>query len=162
MKKVFLFVFFVMTPTWSLAKVDSETCAPFYQALASIPHESIFQRDGLYNSRWFEVGVSGCFLIMNSSESRLGGQALPDLSGEPGTPLYKKGWRINPTYSADGPGAAVTGLERDDALCLIYSEQPTYINDDGRMAKDVFIKIRVECTERLRDGEPRFILREAK
>ena len=145
MKPGFLLLLFLLLPTFASADVDAETCRPFYEALAGVPHESIFQRDGMYNSRYFETGATGCFLVMNTSEDRLGGQPMPDLTGEPGTPMYESGWRVNLKYVADGPGTSVVGLEKDVALCLVMTRHPRYINDDGQIVPTAFINVRVEC-----------------
>ena len=47
---------------------------------------------------------------MVTSEARLAGQPLPDLSAAPGTPLHRQGWRPEPAYLADGPGKLCQAL----------------------------------------------------
>ncbi len=163
MKRLLLTVVFVtILPSLSLAIVDGGTCQPFYQALEQVPHESIFQREGMYNSRLFETSAKGCFVVMNTSQKRLAGLAMPDLSGLPGTPFYEAGWRVNPKYAADGPGSRVTGLEKESVLCIVYRDQPTYRNDDGKIAGGEFIRTRVECMEGASGSSPKMILREAQ
>ncbi|NIQ08969.1 MAG: hypothetical protein GWO08_03100 [Gammaproteobacteria bacterium] len=99
---------------------------------------------------------------MNTSLERLAGQTMPDFSGAPGTTLYQEGWRVNPKYATDGPGGSVTGLEKEEALCLVYDDQPTYRNDNGKIAGSEFIRIRVECLEGSKGSSPKLILREAQ
>ena len=144
------------------AGVTAATCQPFYDALEQVPHESIFQREGMFNSRFFETSATGCFLVMNTTAARLGEQKLPDLSARPGTPLHAAGWRANQNYTADGPGTAVIGLEKEEALCIVYSDQPSYRNDDGKIARGIFIKVQVECMEGVRGNSPKMILLEGK
>jgi hypothetical protein len=127
------------------AEVGLEACAPFYQALDAVPHESIFQRGGPYTSTWFGIGAIGCTVVMVTSEKRLGERQLPDLTAAPGTPLHQTGWRINRKYIADGPGSGVVGVEKDDLLCLVYTEQPAWIDDAGRHLQSKQITVTVEC-----------------
>lgn len=145
MKQVLLMLLTLLMPATALAEVNGDTCAPFYQALKQRPHESIFQQNGLFNSRAFESGAYGCFLVMLTSEKRLGERSLPDLSGDPGSDFYSAGWRSNPNYTSDGPGTGVVGLEKDDALCLIYTDQSALLDDSRKIVQDRFINVRVEC-----------------
>jgi hypothetical protein len=128
---------------------DAEMCQPFYDALNSVPHESIYQDDGecAYTSTWFEACAKGCLVVMNTSVDRLDGQTLPDMSGEPDTPVHKAGWRINPKYIADGPGTGVVGLEKNDALCFVYTEQPAQVGESGGVTQSRYITVRIECME---------------
>lgn len=152
----------LLLPTVSFAKVDGATCQPFYLALQQLPHESIFQRDGFFNSQLFETSAYGCFLVMNTSESRLAGQSLPDLSGRPDSAFYEAGWRSNPKYLADGPGTGVVGLEKDDILCLVYTEQPAYLDDAGQIIQSRFIKVRVECLDGAHSEKPPMVLQQKR
>ena len=56
----------------------------------------------------------------------------------------------------------MVGLEKDDTLCLVYSERPSYFNDDGSFVEDFHIKVKVECLEGATGPSPRMILQEAK
>ncbi len=152
----------LLIPVIAFAEVTGETCKPFYHELEQVPHESIFQREGIYNSRQFETSATGCFLVMNTSRERLAGQRIPNFSAGPGTRLYEAGWRVNQKYAADGPGTMVTGLEKDEVLCLVYEDQPTYLNDDGNIAGGEFLKVRVECMEGAQGRRHKMILREKK
>lgn len=163
MKRLLTFVVLVLIlPIAAGAVVDKDTCKPFYQALSAVPHESIFQRAGFFNSQYFGTTAKGCFVVMNTDDDRLGNQNLPDLSAAPGTSFHNAGWRANPKYSADGAGSGVTGLEKDDALCMVYYERPSYHNDDGTFVEDFHIKFKVECLEGAAGKSPRMILKEAK
>ena len=150
----------LLFPSLAFAQVTAETCQPFYQALESVPHESIFQREGFFNSRWFETTATGCFLVLNTNQTLLGKQTLPDLSGAPGSPFYNDDWRINPVYAADGPGTQVVGLEKGQDLCLVMTEQPSYIDDDGEIIKNIFIKVRVECLKGKQGKQYELMLRQ--
>lgn len=161
MNRLFLLALLTL-PTFAFAAVDGETCRPFYDALTQVPHESIFQREGAYRSQFFETTAVGCFLVMNTSEERLAGEKLPDLSGRQGSALFNAGWRSNTKYLADGPGTGVVGLEKGEALCLVFYEQPAYLNDKEQIIQSEFIKVRVECMEGQHGSSPRMILREAK
>jgi hypothetical protein len=138
----------------------NDSCAPFFQALLQVPHESLVRRDGLFTSQWSGHCVEGCLVVMQTDQVRLGSpalldsQALADLSAEPGTPLYQDGWRSNPAYTADGAGTGVIGLERDGALCLVYTEQPSFIDDNGQFVQSEAIKVRVECPIAIQSDKP--------
>lgn len=163
MKRLLLLVFLLsVLPITAFATINGETCKPFYDVLKEPPHESIFQREGAYNSRFFETTAVGCFLVMNTSEALLAGTRLPDLSGRPGSVFYNAGWRSNPKYLADGPGTGVVGLEKGEALCLVFYEQPAHLDDKGQVVQSEFIKVRVECMEGRQGKSPKIILRERK
>jgi hypothetical protein len=163
MKRLLVFIVLVLISTITAgAVVDKNTCKPFYQALFAVPHESIFQREGFFNSQYFGTSAKGCFVVMNTDDNRLGNHPLPDFSAAPGSDLHQAGWQTNPKYSADGAGTGVTGLERDDALCMVYYERPSYYNDDGTFVQDFHIKFKVECMEGAAGKSPKMILKEAK
>jgi hypothetical protein len=147
MKYAFLLTIAVLLPASTLAKVTPETCASFYQALEKVPHESIFQQDGLFSSQGFEVGVNGCLVVMVTDEVRMNGHSLPEFSADPGTPLHKAGWRSDTKYIADAPGTGVVGLVKDSTLCLVYTEQQSYLDDSGNIAQNGFVHSRVECLD---------------
>lgn len=142
-----LWMLAMLLPATAVAGVTPETCAPFYQALQQVPHESIFQQDGLYPSQRFATGVTGCLVVMVTGEARLGTRDFPALTAGPGTPLYRAGWRSNPKYQADGPGSSVVGLEKDGALCLVSIARPAYVDDAGRIVQHAHVNARVECLE---------------
>ncbi len=148
------------TPT--PAEVGLEACEPFFQALNAVPHESIFQRSGPYTSAWFEAGAIGCTVVMVTSEQRLGDRKLPDLTAAPGTPLHQAGWRINQKYIADGPGTGVMGVEKDGILCLVYTDQPAWIDDTGRFMQSEQITIKVQCMAGEQARGPRYELQEGQ
>ncbi len=140
----FLFSCLLLT-TPLFAEPAERACDTFVQALEPLPHESLFQRSGPFNSTWFKTGAFGCEMVMVTSEQRLAGQPLPDLTAAPGTLLYRQGWRIQPTYIADGPGTGVIGMEKGQTLCLVYTEQFAWIDDAGHHQQSDEIRIRVEC-----------------
>jgi len=135
----------MLLPATALAGGNSDSCAPFFQALLQVPHESLVRHDGLFTSQWSQHCVEGCLLVMDTDQARLGSQSLADLSADPGTPLYQDGWRNNPSLSADGAGTGVVGLEREGALCLVFTEQPSFIDDNGKLVQSETVKVRVEC-----------------
>ena len=143
----FLLLLALLLPTAALATVTPQTCAPFYQALNEVPHESIFQQDGLFASQGFEVGLVGCLVVMVTDDARLAGQALPEFSAEPGTPLHQAGWRSDTKYMADAPGTGVVGLQKDGVLCLVYTEQPAALDDTGKLVQGGTVHSRVECLD---------------
>lgn len=157
-----LLMLVLLLPTAAVAEVTPETCAPFYQALNAVPHESIFQQDGLFVSQGFEIGVNGCMVVMVTDEVRLAGQALPDLSAEPGAPMFMAGWNPDSSYLADAPGTGVTGLEKDGILCLVYTEQQPYISDSGKIAENRSVRSRVECLDVEQAGCPQDVMCEEK
>ena len=137
----------LLLPAVALAGVTPGTCAPFYQSLQQVPHESIFQQDGLYPSQLFETGVTGCLVVMVTGEARLGTGELPDLNAAPGSALYQAGWRNNPSFQADGPGTSMAGVEKDGVLCLVYRQRPAYVDAAGRIVQHEYVQARVECLE---------------
>lgn len=147
MKYAFLLTIAMLLPVSTLAEVTPETCTPFYKALAKVPHESIFQQDGLFASQGFEVGVNGCLVVMVTDEVRMNGQSLPEFTADPGTPMYQAGWRSDTKYIADAPGTGVVGLAKDGTLCLVYTEQQAYLDDSGKVAQNGYVHSRVECLD---------------
>jgi hypothetical protein len=135
----------LLLPATALSGEINNLCAPFYQALLQLPHDALQNSDGPFTSEWSQHCVEGCLLVMLTNQTRLGHQSLADLSGEPGTPLYDEGWRINPTYRTDVTGNDLVGLEKEGALCLVFTEQPSFVDDTGKIIKDDAIKVRVEC-----------------
>jgi len=141
----FWLLIMLLLPATALAGEINHNCAPFYQALLQLPHEDLQSSDGPFTSEWSRHCVEGCLLVMITNQSLLGDQSLADLSGEPGTPLYDEGWRSNPAYTADGPGTSLVGLEKDGALCLVFTSQPSFVGDTGKIIQDDAIKVLVEC-----------------
>lgn len=129
------------------AGVTHETCAQFYNALEQVPHESIFQHDGMFASQYLEVGVNGCVVVMITNDERLNGHTLPDFSAESGDSLAQSGWRNEPKYAADGPGTGFWGLEKDNVLCLFYMNQPASFNESGEIVQSSYVNARVECLD---------------
>lgn len=127
------------------AEVGADPCEPFYRELAVVPHESLFQREGPFTSIWFGAGAIGCEVVMVTSESRLGQSDLPPLSAAPGTPLHQAGWRRNPHYVADGAGSRVVGVEQDNTLCLIYTDQPAWYDESGELIQSEHLTVKVQC-----------------
>ncbi len=144
----------MLLPTTTRAGELNDSCAPFFQALLQVPHESLVRRDGLFTSQWTQHCVDGCLLEMQTNQARLGSQSLADLAAEPGTPLHQDGWRSNPSLSADGAGTGVVGLERDGALCLVFTEQPSFIDANGQFVQSETIKVRVECPIAIQSDQP--------
>ncbi len=132
----------------------NDSCAPFFQALLQVPHESLARRDGLFTSQWTQHCVEGCLLVMETDQARLGSQSLADLAAESGTPLYQDGWRSNPTLTVDGAGTGMVGLEKDGVLCLVFTEQPSFIDDKGQFVQGEAIKVRVECPFAIQSDKP--------
>ncbi|MGW8313187.1 MAG: hypothetical protein ACWGOL_08150 [Desulfuromonadales bacterium] len=141
----FWLLIMLLFPATSLAGEIDNTCAPFYQALLHLPHDTLDHSEGLFTSQWSHHCVEGCVLTMLTNTALLGGQSLSDLSGDPGTPLYDEGWRSNPAYNSDEPGTSLVGLEKDGALCLVYTLQPSFVDDSGKIIRDDAIKVHVEC-----------------
>jgi len=163
MNRILLLSFVLMLlPSLSLAKVTGAACQPFFESLDTVPHESIFQRDGNYPSEYFQTSAEGCFLVMVTSRTMLGGHVLPALDGSPGSALYDAGWRSNPKYLVDGPGTGVVGLENRETLCLVYTSQPSYVDDNGQVVQAEHISIRVECMDGVNSEREKMILQEKK
>jgi hypothetical protein len=134
-------------PAMSLAGVTPETCTSFYQALESVPHESIFRYFGLYASQRLASGVNGCLVVMVTNDVLLGSDYFPDLTAEPGTQLSQVGWLSNEKYNMETSGTKVFGMEKDGALCLVSVESPTYVDDSGRAIQREHVSARVECMD---------------
>lgn len=132
------------------AEVTAETCAYFYDALEQIPHESIFQQEGMFASKYLEVGVNGCIVVMITDTERLGNNELPDFSAASGDALYQSGWRNMPKYAADGPGEGFWGLEKGNELCFFYMQQPT----SGEVVQNQLVNARVECLDHVQGPCP--------
>jgi len=154
MLRLLLLIAMLLPTTTAQAGDLNDSCAPFFQALLQVPHESLDRRDGLFTSQWTQHCVDGCLLEMQTAQARLGSESLAELSAEPDTPLYQDGWRSNPSLSADGAGTSVVGLERNGVLCLVFTEQPSFIDANGRFVQSESIKVRVECPIAVLNDQP--------
>jgi hypothetical protein len=62
--------------------------------------------------------------------------------------MYRKGWRANNSFVADGPGTGVFGVEKESVLCLVRHEQPAYLDDYGNIIQSETLRITVQCRYR--------------
>ena len=78
----------------------------------------------------------------------LSGRRVPDFEPLKGSEMYRKGWRMNNSFVADGPGTGVFGVEKESVLCLVRHEQPAYLDDYGNIIQSETLRITVQCRYR--------------
>lgn len=154
------FVFLVFLSDVSAATTGQESCQFFYNSLVSLPYESIFIHQGLFNSQWFESGAKGCYLVMNTSTTLLGHQSLPFLSDQTEGFSEATGWQRDPKYAVNTPSLTIEGLKKKDDLCLLYKEEFFSSNQFEPEKSPAYIHVKVECFDQKEGPEPWIILKE--
>lgn len=133
---------------WSCAGSAQNLGAPcdfFYQALEPVPRVSLTRNAGSFQWIWDDEEYEGCQIEFESNDSTLAGAAVPDFFAEPGSDVYREGWRMSQGIGADGAGSGIHGIERGTVRCLIRWEQPAYIDDDGEMIVSETLRMWIQC-----------------
>jgi hypothetical protein len=60
--------------------------------------------------------------------------------------MYRDGWRTIPEIVADGAGSGIHGIQRGPTRCIIRWEQPTYIDDLGRLVESESFTMSIQCS----------------
>lgn len=118
---VFGFVISIMT---GQCQSLPDACHLFYNELKKLPGKKAELSYHKSIQRSIESGKesAGCEIRFGSNDTAL---AYPDLITywtDPESNIYKKGWRINDRWTADGPDGSMSfALEKDSVRCNILN-----------------------------------------
>lgn len=121
-------------------------CDDLHEVLDPVPHVSLLRSDGRFDSLWDGSTKVGCQLRLETSDSILAGDSVPNLTAEPGTTLYLTGWRPEAGILADGPGSGIYGIRKGSTVCVIRWEQPTYVDDAGNIIQSNVLTVEAQCS----------------
>jgi hypothetical protein len=136
---------------WWVADPDSQDpnpCQYFYDALEAVPHDTLAASSGEGVWLWHEQSYVGCQVRFVTHDSITEGFVVPDFDALEGSETYRLGWRFTHGVGADGPGSGIFGIERDSVECLVWYEQPAYIDDDGEFWQSDVLEMVIQCRER--------------
>lgn len=141
---------FVLTSMLSLAasaQTDNpDPCDHFFLALTAVPNQTLIRARGSHESVWDGKRYGGCEVRLVTNNTLLSGKEVPAFHATADTALYRKGWRENHAFVADGPGSSVVGLENGPVLCLVSHDQPAYVEDKtGEIIQSETLTITVQC-----------------
>ena len=125
-----------------------DSCEYFFSVLRPVPHAELTRREGSYKSLWDGKKYTGCEVKFVANDKLLAGRSIPDFDPIEGSEMYRMGWRMNPSFLADGPGTGVIGVEKEFALCLVRHEQPAYLDARGSIIQSETLRITVQCRRR--------------
>ena len=139
--------------SWVLAFVvlmpasASGQCDAFYRELATVPHVSLTIATAGFTSVWDGERYEGCEVEFETNDSTRSETAVPNFVPDPGTRLFRDGWRMRNDIGADGPGSGVYGIQRGTVLCVIRWERPAYIDDDGEFVQSDSLAMGIQCRD---------------
>lgn len=123
-------------------------CDDFHHLLKKVPHNSLENTRGTFKSLADEKPTTGCQVRFTTSETLLSGKKVPSFAADEDTELYRLGWRVNNSLSADGPGTSLTAIEREKVACLILSDQPAYLDErTGTIVQSKTLAITIQCRD---------------
>jgi len=146
--------FFLLSLAWaattlaSASPEDPDACQHFLLELQDVPHDTLTHNEIRHQSLWDGKDYPGCEIKFVTSDSLLSGGTVPNFDALQGTPMYLMGWRVNNSYTADGPGTGVFGIEKESVLCLIRHDQPAYLSDQGKKIQSKRLSITIQCREK--------------
>jgi hypothetical protein len=113
-----------------------------------MPYEELILSDGTHESLWDRKKYVGCEIQFKTNDTLLSGQKAPDFEAPEGTEMYRRGWRMNNSIGADGPGTGIYAIEKESVLCLIRHDQPAYLDDHGNFVQSETLSISIQCRKR--------------
>ena len=141
-----LLIWVVVMPAYATAG-EPDSCEPFFLALKAVPHDKLSHSDGEHLSLWDQKKYAGCEVQFVSHDDLLAGQQAPDFDALKGSEMYRRGWRMNNSIGADGPGSGIFGIEKEAVLCLVSHAQPSYIDDDGTFVQSETLSMTIQCRQ---------------
>ena len=110
-----------------------DPCNYFFEALRSVPHESITHSHGEHAFLLDGKKHVCCEIKFVTNTALLSGRQVPDFRADQGSVMRGMGWRmvrrmVN-SLMADGSGSSLYGTRKDSVLCLILHHQPAYIDE---------------------------------
>jgi len=123
-------------------------CEHFSQVLKAVPHVTITRSEGAHQSLWDRKHYDGCEVQFVTNDTLLSGKRVPDFDALKGSQMYRRGWRVNNSIVADGPGTGIFGIEKKSVLCIVRHDQPAYLDDDGTFVQSETLIITVQCRQK--------------
>ena len=134
-------------PGYVVAK-EPDGCEYFFSVLKPVPHHRLTRNDGVHDSLWDGKKYLGCEIRFVTNDKLLSGNGVPNFDANKGSEMYRRGWRINNSYVADGPGTGSYGVAKKSVLCIFSNEQPAYLEDHGNIIQSEAMSITVQCRYR--------------
>ena len=132
---------------WLAPPLDQpDSCDELYEILVVVPHVSMTRHSGPLESIWDRETIQGCEIAFETNDSIRNGAVVPTLLADPGTEMYRAGWRMIPEIGADGAGSGIHGIRRGRARCVVRWEQAAYIDDDGTFVESDTLTMLIQCT----------------
>jgi len=126
--------------------VARDPCGDFFHALKALPNESLIHSIGEDESLWDGAKHAGCEVRLVTNNNLIDNdRPLPNFNAQPDSELYRQGWRANNSYTADGPGSSVYGIEKGDTLCIVRENQPAHLEEHGKIVQSETLMITVQC-----------------
>ncbi|MBW1783412.1 MAG: hypothetical protein JRL30_22050 [Deltaproteobacteria bacterium] len=125
---------------------EADPCDYFFQALKSVPHESMTRCYGAHASLLDGKMHVGCEIKFVTNTHLLSGKKVPDFCANQGSVMYGMGWRMVNSLMADGPGSSLCGIRKGSVLCLILNHQPAYLDKKtGIIVQTETLAITIQC-----------------
>ena len=125
---------------------EADPCDYFFEALASIPNQSLTRSYGEHASLMDGKKQLGCQIKLVTNTALLDGKEVPDFGANQGSVMYGMGWRMVNSLMADGPGSSLYGIRKGEVLCLILNDQPAYLDEKtGKIVQTETLAITVQC-----------------
>ena len=125
-----------------------DSCAYFFDALQTVPHESLSRRHRTYESVWDGKPYRGCEVKFVTTDALRAGKDIPTFEASTDSELYHLGWRMAPSIGADGPGSGIFAVEKGPVLCLVRWAQPAYLADSGEIVQSDTLKMTIQCQDK--------------
>ena len=125
---------------------EKDPCDYFFEALTSVPHESIICSYGAHASLLNGKKWACCQIRFVTNTPLLSGKKVPDFRADQGSVMYGMGWRMVNSLMADGPGSSLYGIRKGSVLCIILHHQPAYLDQkSGKIVQTDTLAITVQC-----------------
>ena len=150
MKAYILLVQMVFVACWPVyaSSKELEGCEYFFSVLKSVPHLELNRQVGAHKSLWDGKKYMGCEIKFVTDDKVLSGNRVPDFEAVEGSEMHRRGWRMDNSFVADGPGTGSYGIEKESVLCIVRHEQPAYLDDHGNIIQSETLSITVQCRDR--------------
>ena len=135
---------FISLPAYVVSE-QQDSCAYFLSVLSPVPHDQLTRTDGPHKSLWDGNKYTGCEIKFVTNDKLLSGRRVPNFEATEDSEMYRRGWRMNNSFVADGPGTGVYGVEKESILCIVSHEQPAYLDNHGNIIQSETLSITVQC-----------------
>lgn len=125
-----------------------DACEHFFLALKAVPHETLTRSEGQHESLWDSKKYMGCEVQFVTNDTLISGKRVPDFDALEGSEMYRRGWRVNNSIVADGPGSGIFGIEKESVLCIVRHDQPAGLDEHGNFEQSETLSITVQCRQK--------------